>query len=133
MNEPIFLLKEQIVLCKKILLQFDQLINRLQKTSGDTGRVAQDLEKTIGELNKNAVRISSFKFGAESQPLLQESQILQEQIRRKMEIVRRLMKIGKAFVEFNLNVLTRTEAKSTYGAAAETGTTGGRRIFDANV
>ncbi len=132
MNNPIFLLREQIAICKRILAQFDAMIELLQKT-GDTGKVALELERSIGELNKNAVRISGSKFSEEYQPLLQESQNLQMQIRRKMETARRLIKLGKAFVEFNLNVLTRTTAKNTYGAAAETGTTGGRRIFDANV
>lgn len=151
MDEAIALLREQTVLCNQLLKLFGELTEALKSKSLAMTEITQKIEPAIQQLNKNSASVQDFLHRnnaatfadfLSTQPadaktsvaasLLKQTSNLQAQIKRRTASVSRLTKTGSAFVEFNLNVLSQTTAKSTYGSAAETGSQRGRRIFDAN-
>ena len=152
MDEAIALLREQNALCYQLLKLFGELTEALKSKSLAMTEITQKIEPAIRQLNKNSASVQDFlhrnsaaNFAEflSAQPadaktavaasLLKQTGNLQAQIKKRTASVSRLTKTGSAFVEFNLNVLSQTTANSTYGAAAETGSQSGRRIFDANI
>ena len=152
MDEAIALLREQTVLCNQLLKLFGELTEALKSKSLAMTEITQKIEPAIMRLNKNSASAQDFLHRNAAQNfseflnrqtadakrtvalnLLRQAENLQTQIKKRTADVKRLTQTGSAFVEFNLNVLSQTTAKSTYGSAAETGSQRGRRIFDANI
>ena len=152
MEETIILLREQTVFCNRLLKLFADLTETIKKNSLNMSNVARQIEPVIAELDKNSARTQMFldkvKFQnfndfIESQEdsvkkdvakrLLQHNSELQNELQQKIKTLKILTDNGKKFVEFNLNVMSKTSTSVTYGAAAETGSQSGRRLFDANI
>lgn len=152
MDEAISILREQTVFCSQLLKMFGELATALQTNSLEMTNIARKIEPVVMQLNRNAVRAQNFldRMNAKTfseflsaqeegvkrnlaTSLLTQSGSLQAKLKNRTETLGRLTKSGDAFVKFSLNVLSRTAQKSTYGAAAETGTQNGRRLFDTNV
>lgn len=151
MEETIILLREQTVFCNRLLKLFADLTETIKNNSLDMSKVVGQIEPVIMELSKNSARSQMFldkmKFKnfsdfIDSQEdgvkkdvakrLLKQNAELQNKLQRKMQTLKILTDKGKKFVEFNLNVMSRTSS-STYGAEAQTGSQSGRRLFDANI
>lgn len=152
MEETIILLREQTVFCSRLLKLFADLTESLKKNSLNMIEVLNQIEPAVAELSKNSLKaqeflqrlnFKNFSDFINSQPagvqkdvatrLLLHNDNLQEKLQSQMRILKRLNDKGKNFVDFNLNLLSRTSATPTYGAAAETGSQSGRRLFDANI
>lgn len=152
MEETIILLREQTIFCSRLLKLFADLTESLKKNSLNMIEIVNHIEPAIAELSKNSLRSQEFlkRFDFQnfnefinSQPdgvkkdvatrLLKHNNDLQFKLQSQMRILKRLTDKGKDFVNFNLNVLSRTSATPTYGAAAETGIESKRRLFDTNV
>lgn len=152
MEETIILLREQTVFCNRLLKLFADLTETIKSNSLNMSKIAGQIEPVIVELSKNSARSKMFldrmKFknfndfiNAQedsvkkdvAKRLLQSNTELQEKLQRKMRILKTLTDKGKKFVEFNLNVMSKTSTSVSYGAAAETGSQSGRRLFDANI
>ena len=131
---------------------FADLTESLKKNSLDMIEVLNQIEPAVAELSKNSLKaqkflrrlnFKNFSDFINSQPegvqkdvatrLLLHNDDLQAKLQSQMRILKRLNDKGKNFVDFNLNLLSRTSATPTYGAAAETGSQSGRRLFDANI
>ena len=152
MEETIILLREQTIFCSRLLKLFADLTESLKKNSLTMLEIVNQIEPAIAELSKNSLKaqeflksqqFSNFNEFINSQPagvkkdvairLLQHNSDLQSKLQRQTKILQRLTDKGKNFVNFNLNVLSRTSANPTYGAEAKTGSQSGRRLFDANI
>ncbi|MBQ7704279.1 MAG: hypothetical protein IJT73_02450 [Selenomonadaceae bacterium] len=152
MEETIILLREQTIFCSRLLKLFADLTESLKKNSLNMVEIVNQIEPAVMELSKNSrksqeflkkVHFANFKDFINSQEngiqkdvatrLLMHSNDLQTKLQRCLKSVKLLTEKGKAFVDFNLNVMSRTSTKSTYGAEAQTGSQSGRRLFDANV
>jgi len=152
MDEAIKLLREQAVLCSRLLELLEKLKKSLQKTSTETAEVVQVIDPLVTELSRNANKSKKFldalnhkTFGefldvAEdgvqkdvARRLLKQVMNLQEKLAQNMKISAELLVNASKFVNFNLNVLSQTSAAPTYGAAAQTATNSNRRVFDANI
>jgi Mg2+ and Co2+ transporter CorA len=152
MEETIILLREQTIFCSRLLKLFADLTESLKKNSLTMIEVVNQIEIAVAELSKNSIRSQTFlerlKFKnfnefINSQPdgvkkdvatrLLKHNSDLQSKLQIQMKILKRLNDNGKNFVNFNLNVLSRTSAAPTYGAEAVTETHSKRRLFDTNV
>jgi len=151
MEETIILLREQTVFCNRLLKLFADLTETVKNNSLDMSKIAAQIEPVIAELLKNSERSKMFldkmKFKNFSdfidaqedgvkkdvaKRLLKQNGELQKKLQRTMKTLKILTDKGKNFVEFNLNVMSRTSS-STYGAEAPTGSQSGRRLFDANI
>ena len=151
MEETIILLREQTVFCNRLLKLFADLTETLRKNSLNMSNVVRQIEPVIAELAKNSARAQTFldkvKFknfndfiNAQedsvkkdvAKRLLQQNSKLQIELRQVTKTLTLLTDKGKDFVNFNLNVMSRTSTNN-YGAAAETGSQSGRRLFDANI
>lgn len=151
MEETIILLREQTVFCNRLLKLFADLTETIKNNSLDMSKVTGQIEPVIAELSKNSARSQMFldkmKFKTFSDfidaqedgvkkdvanRLLKQNAELQKNLQRKMQTLKILTDKGKKFVEFNLNVMSRTSS-NTYGAEAQTGSQSGRRLFDANI
>jgi hypothetical protein len=152
MEETIILLREQTIFCSRLLKLFADLTESIRKNSLDMTEIVKQVEPVIMELSKNSLKsqeflkkmnVANFNDFINSQPdgvqkdvairLLQHSDNLQAQLQRRTKTLKLLTNKGKAFVDFSLNVMSRASANTTYGAAAETGTQSGRRLFNANI
>ena len=152
MEETIILLREQTVFCNRLLKLFADLTETIKNNSLNITVIAGQIEPVIAELSKNSVRSKNFldkmKFknfndfiNAQedsvkkdvAKRLLQQNSKLQEELQRSTRILKILTDKGKKFVDFNLNIMSKTSTSVTYGAAAETGSQSGRRLFDANI
>lgn len=152
MEETIILLREQTVFCNRLLKLFADLTETIKNNSLNMSNVAGQIEPVIAELSKNSARAQMFldkmKFQnfndfINSQEdsvkkdvakrLLQQNTKLQNDLQRKTKILKTLTDNGKKFVDFSLNVMSKTSTSVTYGAAADTGSQSGRRLFDANI
>ena len=152
MEETIILLREQTVFCNRLLKLFADLTETIKNNSLDMSKVAGQIEPVIAELSKNSARSQMFldkmKFKNFSdfinaqedgvkkdvaKRLLQSNDELQKKLQIKTKALKILTDKGKKFVEFNLNVMSKTTSTNTYGAEAQTGSQSGRRLFDANI
>ena len=133
MDETIKILRERAILCAHL--------PELRK-----------IEATIRDLNKNEQRAEDFlkQVGATSfaeyiaaqdkniqrdvaEKLLKKTGDAQIRLANQVAQVKLLLKHGRNYVEFNMNILARTSASSTYGAEAQTGSNRTRRMFEANI
>lgn len=152
MDEAIKLLREQAVLCSRLLELLKKLSDSLQKTSLDTAEIVQVMDPLVTDLSRNSNKSQKFlkalnykTFGefleaAEggvqkdvATRLLKQVMTLQEKLAQSMKTSADLLVNGSKFISFNLNVLSQTSASPTYGAEAQTATNSNRRIFDANI
>lgn len=152
MEETIILLREQTVFCNRLLKLFADLTDTIKNNSLNMSNITRQIEPVIAELTKNSARAQMFldkvKFKNFSdfidaqddsikkdvaKRLLQHNSELQAKLQTTTRILKTLTNNGRKFVEFNLNVMSKTSASPTYGVTAETGTNSGRRLFDANV
>ncbi len=152
MEETISLLREQTILCSRLLKLFADLIIILKSNSLEMAETIKKIEPLITELSRNAEKSQLFlkKAGVKTfgdfldfqeqgvkldvaRRLLNQAENLQARLKNQTESASRLLENGGAFVSFNLNVLSQTAAGGTYGAEAVAGSQRTRRIFDANV
>lgn len=152
MDEAITLLREQAIICNKLLKLFAELSDLLKSNSPDTAESINKIESVVNELRDNLTKTQAFlgKFNMTSfaefidaqennvrrdmaQRLLMQVSNLQTKLKRLTATINRLTINGRKFVEFNINVISQAATNTTYGSAAETGTRSNRRIFDANI
>ena len=152
MDETIKILREQAVLCAHLPELFDELIKILENNSPDVQEPIRKIESTVRDLSKNEQKAEDFlrRVKAESfaeyiskqdkniqrdvaEKLLKKTADAQTQIKSKTDKLKLLVQRGKDYVAFNLNILARTSASNTYGAAAQTGSQRTRRMFEANI
>ena len=152
MDEAIKLLREQAVLCSRLTDLLGKLEDSLKNHSHDTEEVVRKIDPLVINLNKNAANTQKFleesnfkNFGEFIEAsvegvqkdvaanLLKKVISHQEKLANNMQIAAQLLVNASEFVNFNLNVLSRTQASPTYGAEAKTATNSNRRIFDANI
>ena len=152
MDETIKILREQAVLCAHLPELFDELIKIIENNSPDVQEPIRKIESTIRDLSKNEQKAEDFlkRVKAESfaeflaaqdkniqrdvaEKLLKKTADAQIKIKSKTDKLKLLVQRGKDYVAFNLNILARTSASDTYGAAAQTGSQRTRRMFEANI
>ena len=152
MEETIILLREQTELCDRLLKLFADLTETVKNNSLNMSSIAEQIEPAIAELSKNAIQSKKFldkmqfkNFGEfidaqedsvkknVAKRLLRYNNELQTKLQRTLKTLKILTDKGKNFVDFNLNVMSRTASTNTYGAEAQTGSQSGRRLFDANI
>ena len=152
MDETIKLLRERSVLCARLPELFDELLEVVRNNSPDVQEIVRKIETIIRDLSNNEQRTQKFLKSVKAKSLAQyvsaqEKNIQRDvaekllkktadaQLRLKNQVaqVKLLLKKGKDYVEFNLNILARTSASSTYGAEAQTASQRTRRMFEANI
>lgn len=152
MDETIKILREQAVLCAHLPELFDELIKIIEGNSPDVQEPIRKIEATIRDLSKNEQKAQDFlkRVGVASfaeylsaqekniqrdvaEKLLKKTADAQFKLRNQTDKLKLLVKRGQNYVEFNLNILARTSASDTYGAAAQTGSQRTRRMFEANI
>ena len=152
MDETIKILREQAILCAHLPELFDELIEIMKSNSPEVQEPIRKIETTVRDLSKNEqkaqdflkrVRAASFAEYLSAQEkniqrdvaekLLKKTADAQLRLKNQVAQVKLLLKKGKDYVEFNLNILARTSASSTYGAEAQTSSQRTRRMFDANI
>ncbi len=152
MDETIKLLREQAILCAHLPELFDELIKIMESNSPEVQEPIRKIEATVRDLSKNAQKAQDFlqRVGSPSfaefiaaqekniqrdvaQRLLKKTSDAQLRLKSQVSHVKLLLKNGKNYVDFNLNILARTSASDTYGAAAQTGSQRTRRMFEANI
>ena len=152
MDETIKILREQAVLCAHLPELFEELIKIIESNSPDVQETIHKIETTIRDLSKNEEKARDFlqRVNAPSfaeylaaqekniqrdvaEKLLKKTADSQIKIKNQTDNLKLLVKRGKDYVAFNLNILARTSASDTYGAAANTGSQRTRRMFEANI
>ena len=152
MDETIKILREQAILCAHLPELFDELIKIMESNSPDVQVPIRKIEATVRDLSKNEQKAEEFlkRVGASSfaeylaaqdkniqrdvaQKLLKKTADAQLRLKNQVSQVKLLLKKGRDYIEFNLNILARTSASDTYGAAAQTGSQRSRRMFEANI
>ena len=152
MEETIILLREQTVLCDRLLKLFADLTETVKNNSLNMSSITEQIEPVIAELSKNSIQSQSFLDKMQfknfwefidaqedsvkknvAKRLLRYNNELQTKLQRTLKTLKILTDKGKNFVDFNLNVMSRTTSTNTYGAEAQTGSQSGRRLFDANI
>jgi len=152
MEETIILLREQTVFCSRLLKLFADLTESIKNNSLEMSNIAGQIEPVIMELSKSSRKAQTFlskmKFknfydlidaqedGVKkdvAKRLLQHNSNLQAKLQKQTKLLKTMTDKGKDFVNFSLNIMSRASTTNTYGAAANTGTQSGRRLFDANV
>ncbi len=155
MREAIKVIRKQMLLNTRLLELFEALREALRTdTSGrNVSRAVQQMEpllsefaklereqqKFLGERQKN----NMWEF-VQAQPssverdvalrLLQQLGDVQQRLRSESEESRLLLARSKEFVDFHMNVLSETQAGTTYGPQdAERERERGMRLFDQNV
>ena len=155
MREAIKVIRKQMLLNTRLLELFEALREALRTdTSGKSvSRAVQQMEpllsefaelereqqKFLGERQKN----NMWEF-VQAQPssverdvalrLLQQLGDVQQRLRSESEESRLLLARSKEFVDFHMNVLSETQAGTTYGPQdAERERERGMRLFDQNV
>lgn len=152
MDETIKILREQAILCAHLPELFDELIEIMKSNSPEVQEPIRKIETTVRDLSKNEQKAQDFlkRVGASSfaeylsaqekniqrnvaEKLLKKTADAQLRLKNQVAQVKLLLKKGKDYVEFNLNILARTSASSTYGSEAQTSSQRTRRMFEANI
>lgn len=152
MDETIKILREQAILCAHLPELFDELIEIMKSNSPEVQEPIRKIETTVRDLSKNEQKAQDFlkQVGASSfaeylsaqekniqrdvaEKLLKKTADAQLRLKNQVAQVKLLLKKGKDYVEFNLNILARTSASSTYGSEAQTSSQRTRRMFEANI
>ena len=148
MEDLIKLLREQTILCRRLAEIFEELIEKLQKSSPEIIDLVQKVEKVLPDINKNAaatqtfLQANGFKNFSEflsaqeknierdvAERLLEQSRNLQERLKQQIASASRLTESGESFVKFNINLMGRTQA-DTYGADSLSEGQSNRRIVE---
>ena len=155
MREAIKILRRELVFCTRLGELMEELSSALKEraSSRNINLVVKKLEQTLPEGTKleaeqksflKSVKHESLQSFLEGQPasvekdmalrLLNQVKDQQAQLRRKSETSHVLLERSEKFVDFHMNVLSRTRVNPTYGPPG----TGGaapreRRMFDQNV
>ena len=155
MDRVIKNLREQLILCRRLNELLDELSDKLQKSTAGDGitSTVQAIETVMPEMSKadtklqemlRAESIDNLHSFIERQPDGVERNVAERLINQvgtlQMELQKRLFNAGtllvnsKKFIDFNMNVMSRATAGTTYGRHGnQTGGSSGRRIFDANI
>ena len=152
MDETIKILREQAILSAHLPELFDELIKIMESNSPEVQEPIRKIEATVRDLSKNEQKAQDFlnRVGVASfaeyinaqekniqrdvaEKLLTKTADAQLRLKNQVSQVKLLLKKGREYVDFNLNILARTSASDTYGAAAQTGSQRSRRMFEANV
>ncbi|MBR6013699.1 MAG: hypothetical protein IK062_07950 [Selenomonadaceae bacterium] len=148
MEDIIKLLREQTILCRRSMELFENLIERLKENSPDIIESVQKIEKITVDLNRNSIetqkflQTNNFKNFSEllaaqekniqrnvAESLLNQSKNLQEKLRNLVEAASKLTEKGESFVNFNLNLMSKTQV-DTYGADKLSEGQSNRRIVE---
>ena len=153
MDKIIKLLREQMILCSRLSGIFDELSTALRESRSGTDVTSsvQAIEPLMLDLSKNDLKIQEFlksekvknvKTFVQNQPntiersvaerLLSQIGNLQNKLRHQITNVAHLLMNSKAFIDFNINVMSQTVANTTYGPGRDLGQHQKRRVFDAN-
>lgn len=154
-DEAVRLLRAQILLSNKCLEKIKALKKVLQAENKGTSLVAvvQSLEPALLELAKleknkreflqkqNApdmrTCISRMPFSEEREILMHlfhRTQEFEFSLKRELAAAELLLEKGKQFVDYHINIMTRTVASDTYNQeAAESESRRGIRMFDSSV
>ena len=153
MDKVIKLLREQMILCSRLSELFGELSTALKesRSGADVTSSVQGIEPLMMNLSKNDLKIQEFlksaKFenvktfveaqsnGVErnvAERLLTQTNNLQNKLRHQITNVAHLLMNSKAFMDFNINVMSQTVANTTYGPGRNIGQHQKRRVFDAN-
>lgn len=156
MREAIRILRQELVLCTRLAELQEELAdclkghvsgNGVSKTVRELECVLADISKLEGEQKALLERagkpdLRSFLDGQSPSVeremalrLLDQVSSQQEKLRKQSAANRLLLERSKQFVDFQMNVLSRTKANPTYGPpnAGEAEHQRGRRMFDQNV
>ena len=153
MDKVIKLLREQMILCSRLSELFAGLSTALKESHSGTDVTSsvQSIEPLMLDLSKNDLNIQEFlksskvnniKSFIETQPesvergvverLLTQVGNLQNKLRHQITNVAHLLMNSKAFMDFNINVMSQTVANNIYGPGRDLGQHQKRRVFDAN-
>ena len=155
MKEAIKVIRKQMLLNTRLLELFEALREALRTdTSGKSvSQAVQQMEPLLSEFAKLEREQKKFLGGrqknnmwefVQAQPssverdvalrLLQQLGDVQQRLRSASEESRLLLARSKEFVDFHMNVLSETQAGTTYGPQdAERERERGMRLFDQNV
>ncbi len=155
MDKLIKILREQMILCSRLIEIFNGLNNALKDNATGIGVTpsVQAVEPLLKDLSKSEIKIQEFlkekkvsdlKTFIDMQPegversvstrLISQVSNLQNQLRRKTVNAAGLLVSSKAFIDFNLNVISQTKASTTYGPpGSEIEHQRKIRMFDASV
>ena len=155
MDEVIKNLREQLLLCRRLNELLVDLSGELKESTAGDGvtstvqtieTVMPELAKADAELQKilRAAGVESLNAYIARQPggvernvaerLINQVGKLHLQLQKRLFNASTLLVNSKKFIDYNMNVVSRATAGTTYGRrGTETGGSSGRRIFDANI
>jgi len=155
MREAIKVIRKQMLLNTRLLELFEalrealrtdtsgksvsQAVQQMEPLLSEFAKLEREQQKFLGERQKN----NMWEF-VQAQPssverdvalrLLQQLGDVQQRLRSESEESRLLLARSKEFVDFHMNVLSETQAGTTYGPQdAERERERGVRLFDQNV
>ena len=155
MREAIKVIRKQMLLNTRLLELFEalrealrtdtsgksvsQTVRQMEPLLSEFAKLEREQQKFLGERQKN----NMWEF-VQAQPssverdvalrLLQQLGDVQQRLRSESEESRLLLARSKEFVDFHMNVLSETQAGTTYGPQdAERERERGMRLFDQNV
>jgi len=155
MREAIKVIRKQMLLNTRLLELFEalrealrtdtsgksvsQAVQQMEPLLSEFAKLEREQQKFLGERQKN----NMWEF-VQAQPssverdvalrLLQQLGDVQQKLRSESEESRLLLARSKEFVDFHMNVLSETQAGTTYGPQdAERERERGMRLFDQNV
>lgn len=148
MEDLIKLLREQTILCRRLVELFADLITKLQENSFDIIESVQSIEKLLLNLNTNSfetqkfLQSNGFKNFSEflaaqeeniqrdvAERLLTQSKNLQEKLKQQVAAASKLTESGENFVNFNINLMSNTQV-DTYGADSQSEAQTNRRMVE---
>lgn len=155
MDEAVRLLRAQVIISNKCLEKLKAIKSTIQAESKGAGIVAavQEMEPALLELGKltkkkqeflAARQASTMQVVLSREPdsearevavhLLHRAQEFEETLAREVAATQLLLEKGKQYVDFHINVLTRTVASDTYNQdAAESESRREIKMFDSSV
>lgn len=155
MDEAVRLLRAQVLISNKCLEKLKAIKNAIQAENKGANIVAavQGLEPALQELGKLekrkkeflvAHKVSSLRVALAKESdseardvavhLLHRAQEFEESLLREVAATRLLLEKGKQYVDYHINVLTRTVASDIYNQdAAESESRRGVKMFDSSV
>ena len=154
MEQAIKMLREQMILCKRLVELFDALRNELKNNSSGAGVTAavQAIEPVMLKLSKQDKQIQEFLKSTQfanlqefvaaqsesveknvAERLLSQNINLQKELNNKLEDSSRMLLNSKAFIDFTMNVMSRTTASDIYGPPGTAMRNNSQSIFRANI
>ena len=155
MDEVVRLLREQILISNRCLEKLKAIKNTIQAENKGANIVAavQEMEPVLLDLGKLEKQKRAFLQGKKSSSLkavlakitdseargiavhlLHRAQEFEDTLAREVMATRLLLEKGKQYVDFHINVLTRTVASDTYNQDAAAGESRREiKMFDSSV